>query len=153
MNNLFLYSHSKFFRAIYENYGYSLKGLWVVCGSITERNYRLKKLFIWAYSQASYSTIISLCGLLFWWQVLIRALAIISCSFPLSLFLLSTSHGVHLAYHVHAIPRPLTAPPDPRLHAGGSSEPPERPQPTALFMNDQGAQIIDSHTVIRMIYA
>ena len=43
MNDLFLYSHSKFFRAIYENYGYSLKALWVVCESIRERNYRLKK--------------------------------------------------------------------------------------------------------------
>ncbi len=40
---LFLYSHSKFFRAIYENYGYSLKALWVVWESIIERNYRLKK--------------------------------------------------------------------------------------------------------------
>ena len=32
-----------FFRAIYENNGYSLKALWVVCESIRERNYRLKK--------------------------------------------------------------------------------------------------------------
>ena len=38
---LFLYSHSKFFQAIYENYGYSLKALWVVWESIRERNYRL----------------------------------------------------------------------------------------------------------------
>ena len=43
MNDLFLYSHSKFFRAIYENYGYSLKALWVVWESIRERYYRLKK--------------------------------------------------------------------------------------------------------------
>ncbi len=32
-----------FFRAIYENYGYSLKALWVAWESIRERNYRLKK--------------------------------------------------------------------------------------------------------------
>ena len=34
---------SKFFQAIYENYGYSLQALWVVWESIRERNYRLKK--------------------------------------------------------------------------------------------------------------
>ncbi len=38
-----MWIHSKFFRAIYENYGYSLKALWIVWESIRERNYRLKK--------------------------------------------------------------------------------------------------------------
>ena len=45
MNDLFLYSHSKF--AIYEDYGYLLKALWVVWESIRERNYRLKKRIIY----------------------------------------------------------------------------------------------------------
>ena len=35
------------FWAIHENYGYSLKALWVVCESIRGRNYRLKKRIIY----------------------------------------------------------------------------------------------------------
>ena len=35
---------------VWEHYGWCVGALWVVCGSIRERNYRLKKkeLFIWA---------------------------------------------------------------------------------------------------------
>ncbi len=40
---IFIMRNVDFFRAIYENYGYSLKALWVVWESIRERNYRLKK--------------------------------------------------------------------------------------------------------------
>ena len=37
---------------VWEHYGWCVGALWVVCGSIRERNYRLKKkeLFIWAYT-------------------------------------------------------------------------------------------------------
>ena len=40
---------------VWEHYGWCVGALWVVCGSIRERNYRLKKkeLFIWAYSRGS----------------------------------------------------------------------------------------------------
>ena len=38
---------AKVFWATYENYGYSLKALWVVWESIRERNYRLRKRIIY----------------------------------------------------------------------------------------------------------
>ena len=62
----------------------------------------------------------------FWWQVSFQAP--LSCSLPLSLSFCSPRPMSQRRYHAHS----LRGQADARLRAGGSSEPPESPQPAGL---------------------